>query len=169
MNYLLDANTFVEAKNRYYNMTVCPAYWRWILQQRAVDQVASISMVGDELKKGDDELAGWARDHADLFLDVHDEPTQGCFARVAEYVVGQSVKMRTGAVEDFLSGADPWLIAKAMATGCTVVTHERHHVDVIKKFLIPNICDVFGVRWMNTFDLLYQLEARFVLQVHPEL
>lgn len=163
MNYLLDANTFVEAKNRYYNMTVCPAYWGWILQQRVLDQVASITMVGDELKKGDDELASWAKDHAELFLDVHDETTQECFMIVVEYVVGQTEKMKIGAVEDFLSGADPWLIAKAMATGCTVVTHERHHADVIKKFLIPNVCDVFSVPWMNTFDLLHKLEARFVL------
>jgi len=82
---------------------------------------------------------------------------------VAEYVVSRAVRMKTGAAEDFLSGADPWLIAKAMTTGCTVVTHERHHAEVVKKFLIPNVCDVFGVSWMNTFDLLYKLEARFVL------
>jgi len=163
VNYLLDANTFVEAKNRYYNMTVCPAYWSWILQQRASETVASIAMVGDELKKGDDELARWAKDHPELFLDVHDQATQECFAVVAEYVVSRAVRMKTGAAEDFLSGADPWLIAKAMTTGCTVVTHERHHAEVVKKFLIPNVCDVFGVSWMNTFDLLYKLEARFVL------
>lgn len=163
MNYLLDANTFVEAKNRYYNMTVCPAYWQWILLKRAAEIVASISMVGDELKKGDDELASWAKDHPELFIDVYDEPTQACFAMIAEFVVSHAARMKVGAVEDFLSGADPWLIAKAMTTGCTVVTHERHHADVVKKFLIPNVCDVFGVSWMNTFDLLYKLEARFVL------
>lgn len=164
MNYLLDANTFVEAKNRYYNMTVCPAYWSWILQQRLSETVASISMVGDELKKGDDELAAWAKQHPQLFLDVHDQATQECFAVVAEYVMTQAARMKTGAAEDFLSGADPWLIAKAMSTGCTVVTHERHHADVVKKFLIPNVCDIFEVNWMNTFDLLYKLEARFILR-----
>ncbi len=62
MKYLLDANTFIEAKNRYYNMTVCPAYWLWILQKFIAQDVASISMVGDELRKGDDELAAWAKD-----------------------------------------------------------------------------------------------------------
>lgn len=163
MNYLLDANTFVEAKNRYYNMTVCPAYWDWISLQRESGVVASISLVGDELRRGDDELAAWAKGHPDLFLDVHDVATQECFVVVAGYVVDQAGKMKTGAVEDFLGGADPWLIAKAMATGCSVVTHERHHAAVVKKFLIPNVCEVFGVTWMNTFDLLYKLEARFIL------
>lgn len=163
MKYLLDANTFVEAKNRYYNMTVCPAYWCWILQRYASHDVASISMVADELKDGRDELAEWIRDNPDLFIAVDDEDTQACFAKVADYVEQQRPKMKTGAVEDFLSGADPWLIAKAMATGGTVATHERHHSDVIKKFLIPNVCVAFGVSWMNTFELLYKLEAKFVL------
>jgi len=154
MRYLLDANTFVEAKNRYYNMTVCPAYWEWILQKYGSNDVASISMIGDELKRGDDELASWVRSHPALFEAVDDESTQACLVKVVEFVASEAHRMKVGAVEDFLSGADPWLIAQAMATNATVVTHERHHADVVKKFLIPNVCDVFGVAWMNTFDLL---------------
>lgn len=163
MKYILDSNTFVEAKNRYYNMTVCPAYWVWILQKFTCQDVASLSMVGDELKKGDDELAEWVKDNPDLFGTVHDDATQACFAKVADLVVEKSGKMKVGAVEDFLSGADPWLIAKAMATGGTVVTHEARNPEAKKKFLIPNICEEFGVSWLNTFDMLYKLEARFVL------
>jgi hypothetical protein len=163
LKYLLDSNTFIEAKNRYYNMTVCPAYWLWILQKYVAQDVASISMVGDELKKGDDELAAWVKDHPDLFISVHDDDTQACFAIVANFVVESSGKMKAGAAADFLSGADPWLIAKAMATGAPVVTHESLDPIIKKKFLIPNICKEFGVNWMNTFDMLYKLEARFVL------
>lgn len=163
MKYLLDSNTFIEAKNRYYNMTVCPAYWAWILQRFVAQDLASISMVGDELKRGDDTLATWAKDHPDFFTSVHDDETQACFATVANLVVGRGAKMKAGAAEEFLSGADPWLIAKAMATGATVVTQESLDHGIKKKFLIPNICMEFGVGWMNTFDMLYKLEARFVL------
>lgn len=163
MKYLLDANTFIEAKNRYYNMTVCPAYWHWILLKSVALDVASISMVGDELKRGDDELAAWARDNPDLFISVHDEDTQANFVTIANLVVGKSGEMKPGAAEEFLAGADPWLIAKAMASGATVVTQESFNRDKRKKFLIPNICEECGVSWMNTFDMLYKLEARFVL------
>lgn len=165
MKYLLDSNTFVEAKNRYYNMTVCPAYWIWILQKFAAQDVASISLVGDELKKGDDELMQWVKDNPELFISVHDNTTQSCFSQVANLVMSKSSNMKVGAAQDFLSGADPWLIAKAMATGSTVVTHEAHNLGAKKKFLIPNICEEFGVSWMNTFDMLYKLEARFVLAI----
>jgi hypothetical protein len=89
LKYLLDANTFIEAKNRYYNMTVCPAYWQWVLQKYAAHEVASIAMVGDELRLGNDELAQWAKDNPDLFTNVQDEDTQACFGKIANFVAAQ--------------------------------------------------------------------------------
>ncbi len=68
-------------------------------------------------------------------------------------------------MEDFLSGADPWLIAKAMTTGATVVTHEVLNYDAKRKFIIPNICEQLDIPFLNTFELLHRLEAKFVLPV----
>ena len=31
MNHLLDANTLIEAKNRYYGMAICLGFWQWLL------------------------------------------------------------------------------------------------------------------------------------------
>lgn len=31
MQYLLDANVFIEAKNRYYGFDFCPAFWNWLI------------------------------------------------------------------------------------------------------------------------------------------
>lgn len=50
-----------------------------------------------------------------------------------------------------------------MTTGAVVVTHESFNLDVKRKFLIPNVCKQFGVTWMNTFELLAKLDAKFVL------
>jgi len=61
MIYLLDANTLIEAKNRYYGMTICPGYWSWILRSHGKGLLVSIETVGDELKRGKDELAQWAK------------------------------------------------------------------------------------------------------------
>lgn len=163
MKYLFDSNTLIEAKNRYYSMTVCPAYWIWLIKKNQSLDVASISLVRKELTDGSDELAAWAGANVELFIDVDDEETQINFGEVANLVAEQSSKMKAGAVEEFLSGADPWLIAKAMTTGATVVTHESYHPDAKKKFLIPNVCKHFGVNWINTFEMLETLEARFVL------
>lgn len=72
--------------------------------------------------------------------------------------------LKPGAIEEFLSGADPWLIAKARVMGATVVTHEQHNPAARRKFLIPNVCQHFGVPCLDTFELLNQQAARFVLE-----
>ncbi len=59
--FLMDSNTLIEAKNRYYGMTICPAYWQWLLLQNQTFFLASIGPVKDELTKGHDELADWAK------------------------------------------------------------------------------------------------------------
>lgn len=165
MKHLLDTNTLIEAKNRYYGMTICPGYWSWLLLQNQAFELASIVPVRDELTRGKDDLAEWVKDNASLFHDVSDGQTQAAFGQIATAIAEQSDKMKVGALEEFLSGADPWLIAKAMTTGATVVTHEVLNHEVKRKFIIPNVCEMFGVPYMNTFELLNKLQARFVLPI----
>ena len=112
MKYFLDSNTLIEAKNRYYGMRICPAYWQWLLLQNQAFSLASIEPVKDELTKGHDELAAWAIDNSSFFWGVSDEDTQTAFVKVVT-LVAQAQGMKTGAMEEFLRGADPWLIAKA--------------------------------------------------------
>ena len=49
MAYLLDSNTFIEAKQRYYDFGVCPGYWKWLTEANSDGRVFSIEKVGDEL------------------------------------------------------------------------------------------------------------------------
>lgn len=164
MTYLLDTNTLIEAKNRYYRMTVCPAYWSWVQRSQGAGIVSSIEPVGAELKRGNDELAEWAKNQDGLFLPVSDVETQQAFARVAAHVASQVGVMKAGALEEFLDGADPWLIAKAMTLqDAVVVTHEQFNPQLRRKFSIPNVCQHFGVSWIDTFELLSRTEARFIL------
>ena len=163
MNHLLDANTLIEAKNRYYGMAICPGFWQWLLLKNEALALSSIAPVMDELTKGNDELADWAKENAGFFHITTDDATQEAFAQVAGLVANQAPRMKIGAMEEFLAGADPWLIAKAMTTGATLVTHERLNRDARRKFIIPNICEQLNVPFLNTFELLHKLEARFVL------
>lgn len=162
MTYLLDANTFIEAKNRYYSMAICPGYWQWILQSNQNAGVASIQFVKDELTNGNDDLAQWAKDHSHLFIPNDDELTQQYYIQVVQYVM-KLQGMKLGAQDEFLRGADPWLIAKAIVTRATIVTHEKLDRNIKRKILIPNVCENFGVKYIDTFDLLHDLEAKFVM------
>ena len=71
--------------------------------------------------------------------------------------------LKPAAVPDFLSGADPWLVAVAKTLGGTVVTHEQPNPDAKKKIFIPDVCNHFGVPYMDTFELLQRKKAQFVL------
>ena len=162
--YLLDANVFIEAKNRYYSFDICPGFWKWMDIQTLIGDVASIVTVCKELTDGNDALAEWINNRKDdgLFLDISDEATQGAFKRIASTV--QNGTCTTAAKADFLSKADPWLIAKALAIGATIVTHEQPTPEARKRVLIPNVCADFNIPYMNTFDLLHKLSVSFVLQ-----
>ncbi|MCU8010459.1 DUF4411 family protein [Shewanella sp. SM87] len=164
MKYLLDSNTFIEAKGRYYGMAICPAYWAWLLKAYEKGQVCSIEFVKEELIHYGDDLSDWVKAHKHIFFSESDAATQKAFVEVVNIVYSMS-QMNAGTHEEFLSGADPWLIAKAMVLGATIVTHERYDVMIKKKILIPNICERVGVKYLNTFDMLHELEAEFVLSV----
>jgi hypothetical protein len=163
LNYLLDANTYIQAKNEYYQMEVCPGYWDWLDHQFAAENLASVSMVYDELKAFGDELSDWVKERRVQFLDVSDEATQSHFSEIAEHVV-QLENLKPGNRENFLEGADPWLIAKAREIKAVVVTHEALAPESSRKVKVPNVCKVFDVECINTFQLLRRLEARFILE-----
>ena len=56
--------------------------------------------------------------------------------------------------------ADPWLIAHAIVTGRVVVTEEVFNHDIKRKIPIPNVCKEFDVPYMNTFQMLHELEIK---------
>jgi len=163
MNYLLDANIFIEAKRRYYGMDICPGFWAWLDVAQAGGHVSSITLVYDELADGNDELCTWVkeREGSGWFLDVSDLPTQQEFKQILQNVYSADYSEK--AKKDFFEGADPWLIAKAKVMGATVVTHEVFDGYIKRKVPIPNVCRQFGVPCLDTFDLLRQHMASFVL------
>lgn len=163
MKYLLDANTYIQAKNQYYGMDICPAYWDWLDQQFQYGVVASIHMIAKELKDGNDELANWVKDRPAHFLANDDVGTQAVFGKIAQTIMNGDYN--AGNRDNFLAKADPWIIAKAKTIGATIVTHEALAGASTKKVKVPNICLQFGVPCVNTFQFLRELKARFVLAV----
>ncbi|WP_250493068.1 DUF4411 family protein [Caballeronia sp. GAWG1-1] len=159
--YLLDSNIFVEAQNRYYASDICPGFWDWLDDANAKGLIASVGEVYDELAGKGDSLAEWieARRGTGWFVDVTDEETQSSFIEIVQHI--ESIDRYTRPSRDqFLGGADPWLIAKARTMGCGVATHERFH-EHTTKVKIPNVCVNFGVPIRDTFDILRELRISF--------
>ena len=162
MNYLLDANTYIQAKNFYYRMSICPGFWEWLDLKLGAGQVGSVDMIYNELVGFGDELSEWVKDRKTLFVGVEDQATQAVFSEIADFVVNNR-SSKEPHISSFLSMADPWLIAKAKILGAIVVTHEVLVPANSTKVKIPNVCKQFGVAYCNTFDLLETLDAKLIL------
>lgn len=162
MKYLLDANTYIEAKNFYYGMDICPAYWQWLDWQFEQGIVASVDMFGRELREGNDELADWVRSRPEHFIHNDDPATQSIFQQILIDVMAGDYNPRDR--DNFLAKADPWIIAKGKSMGATVITHETPSPANTRKVKVPNICQKLQVPCLTTFQFLRKLNARFVLE-----
>lgn len=157
--YYLDTNVFIQAKNGPYSMDIVPSFWRLLDNQSAAGVICSSTMVYEELVTGDDDLAEWAKVRKDTRL--FREPSvnvQKVFNQIAVYVHTHYPEHQAQA---FLDGADTWIIAHAKVESALVVTHENLVNEYSKKPKIPNICRQFGVGWVDTYQMLRDLGARF--------
>jgi len=155
--YLLDANVFIQAKNLHYGFDICPGFWEWLAQANAQGIVSSVEQVKIELLAGKDQLANWARKQgSNMFLRPGNQVVQQ-FGNVMAWVNGPNRingrRYEPAAISTFAQAADPWLVARALACGGTVVTHEVP-ANTPRRVKIPNVCAGLGVRFMNPFQML---------------
>ena len=160
MAYLLDANVFMQAKNLYYGLDFCPAFWDWLVANNAAGRVFSIEKVGDEIEAGDDELAAWAAQRGRSFFLKPQSAMLSALASVSSWATNQNYE--PAAVNTFLQLADYYLVAHALAYSHTVVTHEIASTST-KKIKIPDACIGLDIKCMTPFEMLRYERARFVL------
>lgn len=161
MQWLLDANVFITAKNTYYGFDLVPAFWSWLEVQSAAGAIASTDLVYGELANGDDELARWVRPRRDLIFQL-DSSSSAVAAHVATLGAwAQKAGYKQHVIEDFMDCADPFLVGVATVSGYTVVTQETPAGAKRKKIKIPDACARLGAPFENTFDMMRSLGARF--------
>ena len=56
-----------------------------------------------------------------------------------------------------MDGADPWVIAHAIAHGGVVVTFEARAPVNSQQVKIPNVCQHFHMRCITTYQMLREL------------
>lgn len=156
--YLLDANVFIDAKNRYYGMDFAPGFWEWLQQAHQRGLVFTVRAVASEIAPGD-ELSSWFKALPSTFVL---DPTAGDASHLEALAVwaNSSTHYRREAVAEFLDSADYRLIAQARTLGFTVVTHETADPNRVKKIKIPEACAQIAVPYVNPFDVLRKEAVR---------
>lgn len=161
--FLMDANAFIEPRDRYYPFDICPGYWTALVQLHGVNRVFSIDRIRDELLEQDDDIKEWIEERAPdtFFKKTEDQAVIDSFQEMVNWVYGEP-QFTDAAQSEFASVADGWLVAYAAVNRFVVVTQEEYNPDVKRRVPIPNVCEEFEVEYVNTFEMLRALGAKFI-------
>ncbi len=158
--YVLDADVFMTAARRYYAFDIAPTFWQSLVVHASNGRLLSIDHVKADIDRGKDELAEWANGS---FRQWFDSTAQADvledYRRIVTWAQGQN--QYTGAAKaEFANASDGWLVAYAKAKGFTVVTNETHDPSIRRRIKIPNVCQAFGVPYVDTFKLMRDLGVK---------
>jgi Domain of unknown function (DUF4411) len=137
--YSFDSGAIINGRRDIFMPKTWAALWTRIEAMIAMGQVCAVDEVKREVVKKDDDAANWAKAQPGLFVplvvDIQIATKQVLAAHPKLLGIGGGPR----------NGADPFVIALAIARGGTVVTQETPRN--INKPRIPDVCDAMGVPW----------------------
>lgn len=157
--YVLDSNIFMEAANRYYAFDLVPCFWGILVRLGKQKKILSIHQVKEELLEGEDLLSEWSTTEFEpYFVPANKSNVLSSYSIIVDWVQ-RHPDFQMKAKLEFVSAADSWIIAYAMATNSIVVSHEAYRHDIKKRVPIPNVCEQFGIEYVDTFEMLRRLKV----------
>lgn len=164
--YLLDANTLIDAKRDYFEFDRVPEFWGWLQHHGGKGSVKIPIEIYEEFEEtknadGDrDSLAEWASDTAVRRALLLAEEVD---RRIVSNVISKGYCPDPNDQEIEKIGRDPFLIAYALRDPIrrVVVTTEVSRPTAQRaNRKVPDVCRVMGVRCINSFQLLRELDFR---------
>jgi hypothetical protein len=159
-NYVVDANVYITAFNSYYHFEFSTKFWEILKRCSLNGRIVSIDRIRDELLAKIDNLSEWVKTlPEETFvktdrIDVIEE------YRKLQNWANKQPQFIPAAKSAFATGNDAWIVAYALAGGHTVVTLEALKPDIRKGIKIPNVCEAFGIPYINTFQMLHALKEK---------
>ncbi|MGC4107367.1 MAG: DUF4411 family protein [Thermomicrobiales bacterium] len=159
--YLLDANVFIEAKNRHFGFDIAPGFWEWLELRHQAGTVYSVEAVRDELLRGNDMLAAWTETLDPAFFIAPDGSAFPHMATLSQWA--STGHFTQSAIDDFLASADYKLAAQAKGAGFTVVTHEIANPASRRRIMLPDACAELGVPAIGAYAFMHREGLRLIL------
>ena len=153
--YIIDANIFISSHRTYYPFDIMPTYWKYLSKLCNNGVCIIIDEVYKEIMKNEDNLSDWFKLNIDYkeIKKSSDELVTESYSRIITSVM-DNAQYKISAKQEFADCADSWLIAHALAYNYVLVTNELRQRDVKKRVLIPNVCDDFGIKYINMTEFL---------------
>ncbi|MCK6078366.1 DUF4411 family protein [Paenibacillus silvae] len=165
--YVLDANVFISAHRGYYDFDLAPSFWKSLVSHASQNNICSIDKIQDEIispnpkEKDPDRLHLWsAENFKDYFEKTDSLDVIESYAEIQQWAYNNP-QFTASAKDEFARNADAWLIAYAKSKQHTLVTHEAYNPEMKKRILIPVVCREFNVNYVNTFEMLRNLQVSF--------
>ena len=166
MLHILDANTLIDAKNMYFQMERVPEFWEWLIHQGNLGNIKIPIEIYEEIiapvskDTAPDELVEWIkRDDVKEALVLDEESLPEHVAIITENGYASDLSED----EILKIGSDPFLMSYAFKNteNRSVVTTEVSKPSkqrANKK--VPDVCNYFGIKCINTFQLLSDLNFK---------
>lgn len=166
--YIIDSNILIESSRLDYGFDICPGFWSLMLKGFETGLVLSHRKVLDELKRGTDDLSEWVKNLSPSVFPEENEEEFVVYRGLCDWSVRQAY--RETAVATFCDNdyADPWICAKAKCMQLTLVTQEKSEPLAKRNVKLPDACKSIGVPFINKYELLRRLMAKFVLDATHE-
>lgn len=163
--YVLDANVFIGAYRGYYSFEVAPSFWNALVHLANDSKLCSIDKIQQEIinpnEVNPDQLQEWTSENFREYFERSDAiNVLQHYGEIQRWAL-TNPQFTDAAKDEFARNADAWLIAYAKAKGYTLVTHEVYNANSRKRILIPVVCEIFRVNYVNTFEMLKDLQVQF--------
>ena len=156
--YLLDANVPIDANRDYYPIDRVPEFWEWLVGLGNSGQVKIPQEIYAEVVAGTDAVAGWLKEQANA-MRLEEQVSKELVTQVIEQ--GYAADLNDDELENI--GQDPFLIAFALArpVNRVVVSNENSRPARQRgNRHVPDVCQGFNIRCVNTFALIRELDFR---------
>jgi hypothetical protein len=155
--FVFDTSAYINGWRDHYPPTTFPSVWELIDTCFEDGRVLSPREVYNELTRKDDDVAGWAKERLDGFVEPIEEVMRAAGA-IYEHELPNSGDR---------DAADPWVIAEARIRDFTVVTYEGRTFSGVPTSerrwsrTMPGICNRLGVGCVTLPEALGELGGSF--------
>ncbi len=164
--FIVDSNFFIQAHRSIYPLDVFQSFWLKVKNLSENGTIVSIDKVKKEIfdnASHQDELKLWCGSNlpTDFFFDT--ASVLNNYISIVSWANSMTDHYTPNAIQEFFETdlADPWLIAFAMSNNWTIVTYEKSEPNIKRKIKIPEVCNHFNVRYINTIQMFRELNENF--------
>ena len=162
MLYLLDANVLIDANRDYYPLDRVPQFWDWLAAMGRLGRVKVPVEIYEEIvlprPHKQDLLVDWLTTNKDTLV-LPCQVVANIVAAVADRSYAQD--LTDDEVEKI--GRDPFLVAYAVgrtSERCIVTTEQSKPSRRRANRKLPDVCDDFNIRCIDTFRMTRELNFR---------